>query len=257
MLGSKLFDAARERASFDEFTRSYLVDGTWHVTEAKGNVGRNTLEMVVPALLVAGMSAMGPVLATCERLLDEQLAVGAGTGSEAAFNQSRYWHGKALCRWLRDSDPAVATWQQASAQHALALAPEVYGLRDVATKGLDEQMAYCVLAHDYQGGIAHFERHHGPKALSVKKALKPREFAYLWCRHRLAPQFSDQEVHDAGRRMLRANLQGSWLGYGQAVRAATWLMIVHWCNDPSLAPLDALLLAYDDMPDVARPAIAG
>lgn len=257
MAGSKRFDPARTRTSFDEFMLSFLLEGTWHRTEAKGNVGRSTLEDVIYAALVGLMPAMRPVVTTCERLLDEQLAQGAAAEAEAAFNQSRYLHGKALCRWLRDADPALESWQQASVQHALALLPEVYGKREVATLGLDEQMAYCVLARDYQGGIVHYERHHGAMPLSVTKLLKPRQFAYLWCRHQIAPQFARQDVHDAGRRMLRANLQGSWLGYGQAVRAATWLMIVHWCNDPSLAPLDALLLAYDDMPDVARPAFPG
>ena len=35
---------------------------------------------------------------------------------------------------------------------------------------------------------------------------------------------------------------------------ATWLKIVHWHYDPTLSPLQTILKAYDDMPDVARPA---
>lgn len=53
--------------------------------------------------------------------------------------------------------------------------------------------------------------------------------------------------------MLRANLQENWLGRGQYIRAATWLKIVYWHHDQSLTPLQTVLSAYDNMPDVPQP----
>jgi hypothetical protein len=56
----------------------------------------------------------------------------------------------------------------------------------------------------------------------------------------------------AGIRMLRANLESRWFGGGQFIRGATWLKSVHCGTDSSLTPLETLLKAYDDMPDVVK-----
>ncbi len=52
--------------------------------------------------------------------------------------------------------------------------------------------------------------------------------------------------------MLRANLESQWFGGGQFIRGATWLKIVHCGHDSSMTPLDTLLRAYDDMPNVVK-----
>ncbi|MET3722588.1 hypothetical protein ABIC35_000479 [Sphingomonas trueperi] len=54
--------------------------------------------------------------------------------------------------------------------------------------------------------------------------------------------------------MLRAQLQGRRLGSGQYIRAATWLEIVHHQLGGEADPRQCILHAYDDMPDVGRPA---
>ena len=53
--------------------------------------------------------------------------------------------------------------------------------------------------------------------------------------------------------MLQANLEEAWLGGGQFLRAATWLKIVYRHYDKSLTPLEVVLKAYDNMPNVPRP----
>ena len=53
--------------------------------------------------------------------------------------------------------------------------------------------------------------------------------------------------------MLQANLEETWLGAGQYTRAATWLKIVYWDRDQTLAPLATILKAYDNMPNVPLP----
>ena len=83
--------------------------------------------------------------------------------------------------------------------------------------------------------------------------LKPREFGYALCLHRARSQFEEEELFEAGRRMLQANLEETWIGAGQNMRAATWLKIVYWHHDESLTPLQVILKAYDNMPNVIRP----
>lgn len=91
------------------------------------------------------------------------------------------------------------------------------------------------------------------RPISLKKVLKPREFGYALCLHRARGQFDEEELFEAGRRMLQANLEETWIGAGQNMRAATWLKIVYWHRDESLTPLQVILKAYDNMPNVIRP----
>lgn len=68
--------------------------------------------------------------------------------------------------------------------------------------------AYQGGEHDdgFEAGIDMYERWIGEKPLSLKKVLKPREFGYALCLHRVRGQFDEGELVVAGRRMLQANL---------------------------------------------------
>lgn len=119
---------------------------------------------------------------------------------------------------------------------------------------LDDFMAFAFQAGKFEQGISEYEKHLVPKVPSLKKALKPRDFAYALCLHRAGRHiFDEADLLSSGRKMLQAHLQETWLGHGQYLRAATWLKIVYWRHDPSLTPLQTVLKAYDDMPKVPRP----
>ncbi|MHC2460660.1 hypothetical protein ACVMIX_007364 [Rhizobium leguminosarum] len=45
---------------------------------------------------------------------------------------------------------------------------------------------------------------------------------------------------------------GGLAGWGQYLRAVTWLKIVYWHHDGKLTPLEVILKAYVNMPNVAR-----
>jgi hypothetical protein len=115
-------------------------------------------------------------------------------------------------------------------------------------------MAFSFQAGQYETAVEEYERHLVSKAPSLKKTLKPREFTYALCLQKLGrAQFDKIDLLDAGRRMLQANLQDTWIGVGQYVRAATWLKVVYWHDNPALTPLQVVLRAYDNMPDLPRP----
>lgn len=119
---------------------------------------------------------------------------------------------------------------------------------------LDDFMAFAFQAGQFEQGIVEYEKHLVPKVPSLKKALKPRDFAYALCLHRAGRHiFDEPDLLSSGRKMLQAHLQETWLGRGQYLRAATWLKIVYWHHAPSMTPLQTVLKAYDDMPKVPRP----
>ncbi len=119
---------------------------------------------------------------------------------------------------------------------------------------LDDFMAFSLQAGQYDTAVEEYERHLKPKNPSLKTALKPRAFAYALCLKKLGrARFGEDELLEAGRRMLQANLEETWLGAGQYTRAATWLKIVYWDRDQTLAPLATILKAYDNMPNVPLP----
>ena len=65
-------------------------------------------------------------------------------------------------------------------------------------------------------------------ALSVPQC----EFRCALCLQKLGrARFGENDLSEAGQRMLRANLEETWLGDGQYERAATWLKIVYWDRD--------------------------
>jgi tetratricopeptide (TPR) repeat protein len=130
-----------------------------------------------------------------------------------------------------------------------------YSSRRLLVDGtLDDFMAFSLQAGQYDTAVEEYERHLKPKNPSLKTTLKPRAFAYALCLKKLGrARFGDNDLLEAGQRMLRANLEETWLGVGQYERAATWLKIVYWDRDQTLTPLETILKAYDNMPNVPLP----
>jgi hypothetical protein len=139
---------------------------------------------------------------------------------------------------------------------------------EIVREGLDDDLAFALGAGPhakvefgpendiFMAGIEMYERWTGKSGpVKLGGTLKPRDFGYALCRHYTALQsFDEDALVAAGRKMLRAHLQERWLGGGQYIRAATWLKIVHHQLGGEADPRQCILRAYDDMPDVARPA---
>jgi hypothetical protein len=177
----------------------------------------------------------------------------------STFQRAEMLKAKALYHWLAgDNELALAAWPQARAAQELSLhEPGNYAKRDIDTDGLDDQMALCLLAGEYAGGIAAFQRGWPGKEPKVARVEAPRDWGYLACTNQLRPTLREDELLHAGQRMLRRWLDDPWLGRGQSARAAMWLKAVYWLPDRSLSPEHTLLKAYDDLPLVTRPAFAG
>lgn len=110
----------------------------------------------------------------------------------------------------------------------------------------------------FRAGIEMYEYWLGKPNLDLKRRLKPRDFAYLLCRHYLNGELDRDELVVAGRRMLRSKLATEWLDRVEMINAAMWLMLVYWYpafhyHEDRPDPVEVLLRAYDDCPDVVRP----
>lgn len=236
-----------------------------------GNFAKSDLSDVVHLWLVGMSREIAPAIPRSIEWLDKAIAEDEASWFDECPNFHRmnlYW-AKALGLWLRDGVNATDAWEQARQFNAAALLdswpvmglmPGVYdkvgtvwAKGHIPTSRLDDYMAFCYQAEQYEIGIAEYEQYHGDKAFSLKKIRTPKELGYALCLHKARGQFERAELLTAGRKILHAKLQDTWLGYGQDIRAATWLKIVYEFHEPALTPLQTVLRAYDDMPDVPRP----
>jgi hypothetical protein len=195
-------------------------------------------------------------------------------GGSPEQHQYHLHEARALGTWLEENELATNHWNEARRFLEAWWRNGVWTRQEIMRDGLDDYMAMAVLGghfEDYkhgkepfEAGIDMYEHWTGKSDVSLKKLLKPRELGYILCRHYLNNEFDRADVLAAGRKMLAANLSqpqpycDGWLENGQSLRAAMWLMLVYWYpafhNGEELpSPVDVLLKAYDDMPDVTRP----
>ncbi|MGA4215304.1 hypothetical protein ACI2UO_26255 [Ralstonia nicotianae] len=247
-----------------------------------GNFAAFDIEDVVSAWLVGLNNEVTVVIPRSLEWLDSAIESGEENrfGPLPCIHRVTLHAAKAMGIWMRDNRNDELTWliaQTAQAEYmqtgyVKVLGPdkfdyelqrfvpqEVHGLpyssSQIVRDGLlDDFMAFAFQAGQFEQGIVEYEKHLVPKVPSLKKALKPRDFAYALCLHRAGRHiFDEPDLLSSGRKMLQAHLQETWLGRGQYLRAATWLKIVYWHHAPSMTPLQTVLKAYDDMPKVPRP----
>ena len=145
-------------------------------------------------------------------------------------------------------------WNQARLlNEKISLHDNDYDQKGFSTIRLDEYMAYASLGGHYEAGIIEYQKYH--KLKSIRSGiLKPRDFGYASCLLQYRSEFDERELFKAGRRMLEKYMQERWLGTGQFVQAIMWLKMVYkYSDEASLSPLQTVLKAYENMPDVPKP----
>jgi tetratricopeptide (TPR) repeat protein len=221
-----------------------------------GNSANMDLRAAISGSLVGLHGEMAPIIPRAVDWLAKAIEKDEEFGSNPDFYRYQLHAGLALALWMRDRANAVGEWKAArQALKAASQQANVYTRVSIKSDYLDDYLALCYQAGQYEEGIVEYEKYHGIKALSPKKTLPPRKVAYALCLHEARQQFDRDELFQAGRKMLQSYLQSPWLR-GRFDYAAMWLKIVYWHHDPSLTPLQAILKAYDNMPDVPRPDFA-
>jgi hypothetical protein len=253
-----LFDPIRVRFSFtknDCSTLCFYRDQSFESGKPMGNYGAFHMGAILDCNLVGLHQEIAPALPKAVDWIEYGLAHDEPSwfGPTPSLHRRHLHEAHGLGLWLRDAVNAPAAWDAAREADAADRTEQTYSQKELKSRYLDDHLAYCFQAERYEEGIAEYEALLGAKKLSMKRSMPPRDIGYALCLHKARGLFEPDELLAAGRRMLAAHLQETWLGYGQANRAAMWLKIVHGHHDPGLTPLQVILKAYEDMPQVARP----
>ncbi|MBB3610877.1 hypothetical protein [Rhizobium sp. BK602] len=253
------FNPIRERETMDGAVE-YVLRTEFDPTKPMGNFAANNIARVIAAWLVLYNKEIEPAIHRANRWLDQVLdAGGEKFGPDPNAHLAKLNWARAIGTWLEDGCGDETHWDNARVfEEARWRFPgRPWPRNEVVNYGLDDYMAFACQNFEepetVEAGIDMYEHWLGNKPLSLKKLLKPRDLGYAICLHYARQQFEEEELFEAGRRMLQANLEGTWLGSGQYMRAATWLKIVYWDRNQTLTPLETILKAYDNMPNVPRP----
>jgi len=247
----------------------YYIDGgiefvlgtEFSAAKPMGNIAASKLDDVIVASLLGLHAELAPIIPRVLEWLDYAIDGKEEMWESPSFHPMRLHWARALAKWMSFSANAEADWME-----AMNLQKEDWSWGDkpltpqkIIRERLDDYMAFAVQAGRYAEGIETYERLVGVKKITLGKALKPRDYAYALCLQQTQGKFNEDDLFEVGRRVLQANLEEEWLGRGQSIRAATWLKIVYWDRDlragrkPVLGPLQTILKAYDDMPNVPSP----
>jgi hypothetical protein len=226
-----------------------------------GNFASCDISDVVGAWLVGLQAEIAPTIHRAVTWLDRAIQDDERFGESQDYHRQTLRWARALGKWMEHGTQDAEDWaaamrhEEASWSGAQRPVPP----KQIIQNRLDDYMAFSVQAACYERGIETYERLAGAKKPSLGKTLKPRHFAYAICLRQQQGAYDEQALFEAGRKMLQANLEETWLGGGQSIRAATWLKIVYWDKDlregrsPALTPLQTLLKAYENMPNVPMP----
>lgn len=224
-----------------------------------GNYAIHDIQDVIYAWLARLEIEISPAIPRALDWLNQAIKGKEKFGESQNFHHMRLHWARAISKWLLSAETGKDDWAEAMRFELDYWKDEPNTATWTIRHCLDDYMAFALQAGRYAEGIETYERLVGVKKVPLSKILKPRDYAYALCLQQTQGQFNDEDLFEAGRRVLQANLKEEWLGRGQSIRAATWLKIVYWDRDlragraPVLTPLQALLKAYDDMPNVPRP----
>lgn len=246
------FDPMKKRKVADEFELDWVLSTKFEPDRPMGNVMASQLNNVVPLILVGHGDAVAPVLPNFISWLKIAIDAREDFGESQNFHQRVLYRALGVYHWICDGITPQAVWDQARIFDAASVNEGVYLKNDLRTERLDDYMAMCIQSRSYTEGICEFEKYYGKLEISSKGKISPREFGYFQCLEKIERGIDCDKVREAGHKMLKANLE-DWLGYSQYTRAAIWLKLVNFDIEQKISPVDAILRAYEDMPNIARP----
>jgi hypothetical protein len=249
-----IFNSLLIRKNFDDWMLEATLNAVFEYNRPMGNIAGHLVSDVLQAWLVGFGDELHSVIDRAVIWLQKAIVEDEDFGTSRDFHRLTLHWSAALGLWMRDGELDVSSWSRACQFCALSMTDsDVYSKSQISRDGLDDFMALCILAGEYGLAIAEFEKFYGPKQVSLTRVLRPREFAYALCLYKIGHDVGRSMLIDAGRKLLKANLEEHWMGAGQYRRAATWLLIVHLEDCRNCPPRELICKAYDDMPNVVRP----
>ena len=250
----------RENGYNGEMIR-YIVSREYDEKRPMGNVACGDLDNFILASLLGLHNEVAEIISSRVRWIENAIVNDEDFGVNRNAHRGKMHFGKAIGEWLLNGENDFEAWSNARVYEEAKWNWEggPWSMREILKDGLADYMAFSYQGgkynKGYEAGIETYQRctgKHGP--VTLKKILKPHEFAYALCLQNAEIfEFDEHDLFNAGCQMLQANLQEKWLGAGQIMRAAMWLKIVYWHHDKELTPLQTILKAYENMPDVKKP----
>jgi hypothetical protein len=255
------FDPFLEKESWlraDSYLLKSFLSGLLSVYKAGdplGSMAAGHVGFIISCWLVGLNREVAPAIPRAIEWLNLAISQDEGHNRPAPnIHREALHQAKALALWLQSGDAAIEVWEKAREYNFICLEVGAYRNK-TKTEGLDDYLCYCIQSEQYQAGITEYEKYYGVKKISLKKTLSPRAYGYAFCLNEINPQYTADDLLEAGRKMLQANLEDHpWLGYGDYYCAAMWLKNVYWHHNRTLTPLETILKAYENMPGVPRPS---
>jgi len=129
-----------------------------------GNVAQSILGDVVKAWLVGLHADIAPVVPRLLYWLDKAIDEDEDFGTSRNFHRLTLHWAKALGLWMSDNSNAADIWSKARQFDATALEQDqnVWPKNLVGKDRLDDYMAFCYQAGEYEAGIVEFEKYPDP-----------------------------------------------------------------------------------------------
>lgn len=249
-----LFEPTKTQKGFHEFLLNSMINKAYDDKSPMGNVAQFMVADTIKAWLVGLDKEVNQVLPRAIEWLDRAIFLDEDFGDHRNFHRLTLHWARAVGVWMLTSSIAPPDWELIRQYSDKALADgNAYTPNLIDRDRLDDYMAFCILARQYEVGIAEYEKYYGQREFSKRATLAARDVGYLICRQRLLQGIDEIELLSITRKMLQSKLEKDWIGRGQTIRAATWLLAVYECQVPRLTPLQTILLAYENMPRVNRP----
>lgn len=226
-----------------------------------GNIGIGGISDICLAMFLGMHNAILSTLPSRIEWIKNAIAVDEDFGVNRNLHRVNLHSAKVIAEWLIDGENDIESWDNSRVYEEAAWRFEArpWPVREIINSGLSDYMAFSYQGGEYdegfEAGIETYERWTGKSGIpSFSKVMKPYEFGYTLCLHQIGKGgFDEADLHNAGRRMLAANLEENWLGRGQIITAAMWLKIVYSVSGQTLTPAQTLLKAYENMPNVQKP----
>lgn len=239
----------------------FIVSREYDEKRPMGNVACGDLDNFILASLLGLHNEVAPIISSRIQWIETAIVNDEDFGVNRNAHRVKMHFAKAIGEWLLDGKNNCEAWNNARIYEEAKWSWEggPWSMREIVKDGLADYMAFSYQGGEYnkgyEAGIETYRRCTGKDGpVSLLKMLRPHEFAYALClQNAKVFEFDEHDLLNAGCRMLQANLQENWLGAGQIMRAAMWLKIVYWHRDKELTPLQTILKAYENMPDVKKP----
>ncbi len=248
-----IFDPIKTRQVSEEGTVRRISTTEFDKDRPMGNVAMMQLDQVIKIYLVGLAADIRDILPRSIDWIESAISKGEEFGVSHDFHLMNLHRAAAIYKWLISGCEEVYHWDRSRILNdKISVDEKVYNKRELSTSRLNEYLSFCYFSRKYKFGVDEFDKFF--ELLNINKGiLSPCEFSYVACMHELYGIFDRFDIFKAGRKMLKKNLQENWIGSGQCVEAVIYLKMVYQYQEFELSPLDIILKAYDDMPNVIRP----